>query len=175
MDHIRLKMQARHHILKSFREKKGLNQPQMAVYCNVPLGVYGNAERLNEIAPRSARLIADAVEMSVEALFPEWLEIYTPSKVYIILDDSAALGFGGSKALLQESFTLDLEKELHHLSDNAKLVIILSYGLNGHSVCDADQIGGYIGVGRGRILQIKQQALRTLRSRASMRDYVGDY
>jgi len=186
-NNIRLVVRAKNNLLLEKRESLGFTQLQMAEYCDVSLGIYSNAERLQHIPFEQAEKIALMIGTTIEKLFPNWLELFgdvvNNKNNYLLLDNSYIQkqienreAFG-SKKLLTESFHTDLDRALNSLGGRGKEVIKLYFGVNGSEQMSLREIGEKFNLTRERVRQIKERALRILRHSTRSKilsKYLGD-
>lgn len=185
-NNVRIIIRAKNNLLLEKREALGYTQLQMADHCDVSLGIYSNAERLQHIPFAQAEKIAFIFEIKLEELFPNWLELFgdlvNNKNNYLIMDNSYIEkrlvnneAFGGQN-LLKESFHTDLDRALNNLSTKESEVIRMYFGLNGEVPLTLDEIGERVLLTKERVRQIKERALRRLRHLESniLRKYLGD-
>lgn len=77
-------------------------------------------------------------------------------------------------ALLQSSVAVEIKRMMCRLPDREKEILSMFFGLGGHMPIGLDEIGGKLNLGRERVRQIKDKAIKTLRAepRAHLLEYI---
>lgn len=65
--------------------------------------------------------------------------------------------------LYRETLSRDLLRAINTLSDRERTILLMYFGLDGHSPLTLEEIGTHLGLTRERIRQIKEQAIERLR------------
>lgn len=66
--------------------------------------------------------------------------------------------------LLHESLKIEIERAMAALTEREKSVLVLFYGINGHAAISLEEIGARYDLTRERVRQIKEKAIRKLRT-----------
>ncbi|WP_316810867.1 RNA polymerase sigma factor RpoD/SigA [Pedobacter heparinus] len=77
--------------------------------------------------------------------------------------------------VLKNSVSVDVKRLMRRLPEREKEILSMFYGLGGCPAIGLDEIGGKMNLGKERVRQIKDKALKTLRSeqpRAYMMEYI---
>lgn len=194
---IELTVLVRNNRLKQRRQALGLNQKQFAKMVGVPPSVYIPLEQLKK-KKFSSKLkvreiqehslfevkckIAQALDSSVEEIFPDELDLVTCNRVvrHIDIPTAFALHGNGERLLLENkekeafdrSFFLGetIDSVLSILTKKEKLIIQLRFGLpglppsylSGHPRT-LKEVGRIFNCTRGRVMQMEAKAIRKLR------------
>ncbi|WEK20550.1 MAG: RNA polymerase sigma factor RpoD/SigA [Candidatus Pedobacter colombiensis] len=78
-------------------------------------------------------------------------------------------------SVLQSSILVDIKRLMKRLPEREKEILSMFYGLGGNSAIGLDEIGSKMKLGKERVRQIKDKALKTLRSekpKAYMMEYI---
>lgn len=78
-------------------------------------------------------------------------------------------------SVLQNSVSVDVKRLMRKLPEREKEILSMFYGLGGYTPIGLDEIGGKMNLGKERVRQIKDKALKTLRSerpKAYMMEYI---
>lgn len=77
--------------------------------------------------------------------------------------------------VLQSSVSIDIKRLMKRLPEREKEILSMFYGLGGNTAIGLDEIGCKMNLGKERVRQIKDKALKTLRSekpKAYMMEYI---
>jgi len=128
------------------------------------------AELLNELPEKiNDSLLANGRQISVDAPFVEDEE---NSLLDVMQNPDSSMA---DKTLVNESLTIEIDRALSMLSKREKDIVEMSYGIN-HQEMSLEEIGIRFGLTRERVRQIREKAIRKLRtgSRNSLlRSYLG--
>ena len=128
------------------------------------------AELLNELPEKiNDSLLANGRQVSVDAPFVEDEE---NSLLDVMVNPDSPMA---DKTLVNESLTTEIDRALSMLSKREKDIVEMSYGIN-HQEMSLEEIGIRFGLTRERVRQIREKAIRKLRtgSRNSLlRSYLG--
>ncbi len=78
-------------------------------------------------------------------------------------------------SVLKTSVMIDIKRLMKRLPEREKLILSMFYGLGGHPAIGLDEIGYKMKLGKERVRQIKDKALKTLRAeepKAYMMEYI---
>ena len=77
--------------------------------------------------------------------------------------------------ILQSSVLIDIKRLMKRLPEREKEILSMFYGLGGNAAIGLDEIGNKMKLGKERVRQIKDKALKTLRAeqpKAYMMEYI---
>jgi RNA polymerase primary sigma factor len=77
--------------------------------------------------------------------------------------------------VLQSSVSVDIKRLMRRLPEREKEILSMFYGLGDYAAIGLDEIGGKMNLGKERVRQIKDKALKTLRAekpKAYMMEYI---
>lgn len=77
--------------------------------------------------------------------------------------------------ILQSSILVDIKRLMRRLPEREKEILSMFYGLGDYAAIGLDEIGGKMNLGKERVRQIKDKALKTLRAerpKAYMMEYI---
>lgn len=76
--------------------------------------------------------------------------------------------------VLQSSVSIDIKRLMRRLPEREKEILSMFYGLGGNTAIGLDEIGGKMNLGKERVRQIKDKALKTLRAQQP-KSYMMEY
>ena len=117
----------------------------------------GSYERMHSVPPREmAQEIADALEVSLQDIFPEVLRSMPRAKAQEIRMPVAEMQ-------LPSGAHGEIMEVLGTIRHRERRVLVERYGLNGEEPKTLEEVGKVFGVSKERIRQIEAKALRYLR------------
>lgn len=165
------------HSLRSARLRLGLTAAQLGAKVEVSGQTITSYETLREYpSAERAQAIAEALGVSVESIFADWLTEFKLKRAPSILEDAhfslqEALKSGVQLPSLPgpeegeaiEELQEAVERVLDTLFPREKRVLELRFGLKGEEPLTLEQVGQQFGVTRSRVRIIEVKALRKLR------------
>jgi len=169
--------------MRTARERLGLSQKQLGDIVGIGLGTISQYETLRDFPEEErAELIAQALGMSKDTLFPDWLREFKLERVQPhALDTSISASEAIRQGLISNTLLItdgsEFEDEIDRnmlpgliagvleqaLTQREKRVIELRFGLEDGQARTSEEVGNEFCVSRTRILQIEAKALRKLR------------
>lgn len=185
MDHqteLKFSLGVKHQIfnneLRKRREAMGLSQYKLGQLCGLGEQTIGHFETFRSYPQdHQAKKIAEILDVSVDILFPKWLELFKPKRTSITTEHLVTENILGNPEVLQltspdtdlyDTFDRallreELDKQIETLSTREKRIIEERFGLKDNDPKTLEEVSKIFGVSRDRIRQIQDKALRKLR------------
>jgi len=188
---VKMTLRANNHRLMEARRAKGWAQIEFAKYICMSIQKYQEVELMRYVPSHMEMFdIAEALETTVEYLFPETLidsiksgvfrqrvKFVEEPEILRLTEPSAQKALSILGGIVEEDAIYELDRralsitlaELFNckLKENEREILALRFGLNGGEPMTHEKIGCMYGVSGERIRQIEARALRQLRYRDS--------
>lgn len=167
--------------MKKIRLERGMTQKELGEKTGITTEMISQYENMyRKPSPERAKLIADALGVKVEHIFPEYLDLimdkvpkrevkyaelnqqaldaWTQEVVYLQAENADP-----EETLRKREIKKTLVEAFHTLSDREQKILRMRFGLDNTRPCTLEEVGAEFSVTRERIREIEAKALAKLR------------